>query len=310
MLTLETLFSCVIVSIIFLTIFFGVLFILYKLANKRSENKHERKHNYKTHHTYISSAPKSSNSPDLVQNKKEYIGKVGELEVSSIIGESMPRIRYVFNDALIKLDDQISQIDHILVNRAGVFVIETKNYSGRICGDVNSDDWVQISRKGRRYTFYNPIMQNDSHVRIIRKIVGNDVKIFPLVVFVKSTPPFSVKNLIHISQLRKNLIDTSVSINLSSDEIMEVALKINSHISRSSYDRAKHLSETKNLQDTMRQIRMQKSSIVPPTTQKSEPINDKYCPRCHRELVLRKLPYCDYWECSGAPHCHYTKSID
>lgn len=238
-------------------------------------------------------------------------GQAGELEVSLIIGDTIPRRRYVFNDSLIKLGDQTSQIDHILVNRAGVFVIETKNYSGRIYGDVNSDDWVQISRKGHRHTFYNPIMQNESHVRIIRKIVGNDVKIFPFVVFVKSTPPFSVRNLIHISQLKNKLIDTSVNINLSSDEIMEVASKINSHISHSSVDRAKHLEDAKHFkaENKMRAKQAQKASAQPLTSQSNQSSNDSLCPRCHKKLVLRKKPYSEFWECSGAPHCSYTKPV-
>jgi hypothetical protein len=40
-----------------------------------------------------------------------------------------------------------TQIDHVVVSEYGVFVIETKNYTGWIVGDEKSDYWTQVIYK-------------------------------------------------------------------------------------------------------------------------------------------------------------------
>lgn len=62
----------------------------------------------------------------------EEIGAEGEAAVADIIGETKEGVRYVLNDYMVEDEGKSSQIDHILINKYGVFVIETKNYSGRI----------------------------------------------------------------------------------------------------------------------------------------------------------------------------------
>ncbi|MCP5461876.1 MAG: NERD domain-containing protein [bacterium] len=41
---------------------------------------------------------------------------------------------YSFNDVVLKTPDGTTQIDHILISPYGIFVIETKDYSGWIFG--------------------------------------------------------------------------------------------------------------------------------------------------------------------------------
>lgn len=65
-------------------------------------------------------------------------GWIGETRVKWIIKKTKIGVRYVINNLVIKTDDnKTCQIDHILINSNGIFVIETKNYSGRIYGQEN-----------------------------------------------------------------------------------------------------------------------------------------------------------------------------
>ena len=65
-------------------------------------------------------------------------GWIGETRVKFVIGKTKPGIRCVLNDCKMRVtEDKTTQIDHILVNERGVFVIETKNYTGRIYGHEN-----------------------------------------------------------------------------------------------------------------------------------------------------------------------------
>ena len=59
-------------------------------------------------------------------------GKRGENKVKWVIGETIENEQYVINDLILPNNGSTSQIDHIVINPRGVFVIETKNYSGEM----------------------------------------------------------------------------------------------------------------------------------------------------------------------------------
>jgi hypothetical protein len=68
------------------------------------------------------------------------------------------------------MDDGTTQVDHILVSRFGVFVIETKDYNGWIFANATEPTWTQVVSR-RRLKFQNPIFQNKRHVRAVRRLL-------------------------------------------------------------------------------------------------------------------------------------------
>lgn len=46
------------------------------------------------------------------------------------------------------MDDGTTQVDHILVSRFGVFVIETKDFSGWIFASATDRTWTQVTKLG------------------------------------------------------------------------------------------------------------------------------------------------------------------
>ena len=99
-------------------------------------------------------------------------GKRGENKVKWIIGETIENEQYVINDLIITNEGKTSQIDHIVINPRGVFVIETKNYSGDIYGNENQREWTQVLAYGNvKNKLYNPLKQNSTHVYFVKKIV-------------------------------------------------------------------------------------------------------------------------------------------
>jgi hypothetical protein len=60
-----------------------------------------------------------------------------------------------------------TQIDHIVLSRYGIFVIETKYLSGRIEGGVEDNLWTT-----QRYLFQNPINQNAKHKQAVEEHAG------------------------------------------------------------------------------------------------------------------------------------------
>lgn len=81
----------------------------------------------------------------LTVNSSKIKGVKGEKRVNLIL-KDIPNSK-VLNDIMLKTQMGTSQIDHILINSKGIFVIETKNYDGWIFGNEKSKYWTQIIYK-------------------------------------------------------------------------------------------------------------------------------------------------------------------
>lgn len=95
--------------------------------------------------------------------------------------------RFLFNCYLPKSDGSTTEVDVILINPNGIFVFESKNYSGWIFGREYDEYWTQILPKQRgesiKTKFYNPIWQNKAHINTLKKIIPNSVPIYSIIVF-------------------------------------------------------------------------------------------------------------------------------
>ncbi len=71
-----------------------------------------------------------------------------------------------FHNLVVNTQNGTTQIDHVLLSRFGIFVIETKNYNGWIFGSENQKSWTQVLH-GKRNTFQNPLHQNYRHTKTL-----------------------------------------------------------------------------------------------------------------------------------------------
>lgn len=100
------------------------------------------------------------------------IGAVGENYVSKLLSDLNKKKYFVINNIiLIHPNKKTSQIDHIIVSRKGIFVIETKNYSGCVFGHVKNKYWVHISSQNK-HTIYNIIYQNQGHINAVKNLIN------------------------------------------------------------------------------------------------------------------------------------------
>ena len=65
----------------------------------------------------------------------------------------------ILNDLMIKTSHGTCQIDHIVLSPYGIFVVETKNISGKITGNDEWKEWYWVGKDFNK-TIYNPVMQN------------------------------------------------------------------------------------------------------------------------------------------------------
>ena len=79
--------------------------------------------------------------------------------------------------------DQTTEIDALYVTRKGMYVIESKNYSGWIFGSQEDRKWMQILKGGARFPFYNPIKQNVNHIKALWRFINVNVPSIPIIAF-------------------------------------------------------------------------------------------------------------------------------
>ena len=95
--------------------------------------------------------------------------------------------RFLFNLYVPRDNGKTSEIDVIMFHPKGLFVIESKNYSGWIFGHESNKQWTQTLPTGygecHKERFYNPIMQNATHIRAIRKHIDDTIPIYSVIAF-------------------------------------------------------------------------------------------------------------------------------
>ncbi len=76
---------------------------------------------------------------------------------------------HILNDLVLRDGWHRHQIDHLVVTPGGVFVIETKAWSGVIEGSAAAASWTVTRPDGRRASRGNPIRQNRAHADLVRR---------------------------------------------------------------------------------------------------------------------------------------------
>ena len=224
-------------------------------------------------------------------------GARGEKAIARRLLIGLPDEYITFNDIYLPLPDgTTTQIDHVVVSQYGVFVIETKTYSGWIFGDEKSAQWTQsIYRKKSR--FQNPLRQNYKHICALSGNLGIDKSYFHnIVVFngnctIKTEMPENVvyaeKVVQYIRQFATPMIKES--------QVEEVALAIIEWLGTvGDEQKANHVANLKKRHSSV------KEGDAP------------LCPYCGCEMVLRKRrgDGKSFYGCSHYPACRGVIDVE
>jgi len=100
-------------------------------------------------------------------NTPERKGARGERMVHNALTSVLNEQDYqVLTDLILPVAGGTTQIDHLVLSRFGIFVIETKNMSGWIFGSADRAKWMQVQKSSKRQ-FQNPLRQNYAHVKAV-----------------------------------------------------------------------------------------------------------------------------------------------
>lgn len=221
-------------------------------------------------------------------------GKAGENKVARIL-KKLPSEKYrVINDILIKNHFGTTQIDHVVLSEYGIFVIETKNYSGWIYGGEYSEEWTK-NVYGNKYQFRNPLKQNYAHIKALMDVleITNQDLLIPIIAFSNQATiqVQTSKNVINFSQLRRYILKYQNPI-ITVDKLVIWEARLQSYTGYSREDKKTHVSVVK------AKANFNKANI-----------KMGICPKCAGKLVERKGKYGKFLGCSNYPRCHFTYNL-
>ncbi len=213
-----------------------------------------------------------------------------EYALNSLKGEYV-----ILKNIYVPIRNQRTEIDLLMIHEKGIFVFESKNYNGSIYGKANELNWIEKTKKGNKYTFYNPIKQNNTHIIAIAKYLSLPKKAFSsYIVFSKRSKLKKIpKNTEQVVILKRNKMLKKLRKELKQREVIY----------------------------TKQQIKQFKAKIKPLTNVskkvKKEHIENtkkKYvknvCPFCGKKLIKKTGKYGQFMSCAGYPKCKYTRQID
>lgn len=150
----------------------------------------------------------------LIGSKRYQIIKAGvKGEKSTLeILKKLPMGFTVISNPVIRENDREFELDFLVIGSEGVFIIETKNYSGTVCGAVSNTHWKQTKQLANGETaeklVKNPVKQSERQLRKLKtlfKELDVNAYIYPVVYFAnenvkleykmdEETPVFVAKN--------------------------------------------------------------------------------------------------------------------
>ncbi len=132
-----------------------------------------------------------------IESPEKRAGRMGERFATTIIREILRADDTLLTNIRISAEGKQTELDNVIINSNGVYIIEVKNWTGQLSGDEESYDWIQTkSTYGNVYQkeVKNPIGQVKREIYILSKLLkenGLDVWIDGYVFFVEMNSPIT-----------------------------------------------------------------------------------------------------------------------
>ena len=69
-------------------------------------------------------------------------GRLGEVLVSDLINDVLNADDHLLTNVRIKADGKETELDNLIINSYGIFIVEVKNYNGTLCVDPDDYEWT------------------------------------------------------------------------------------------------------------------------------------------------------------------------
>lgn len=281
---------------IFLLISFIIVLIVFIINSKVKQYKSESYYRI-TNNSYF--------------NVMFSAGKHGEyLTYKNIMVYETMGAKFLFNIYIPKKYEETTEIDVLMISRKGLFVFESKNYSGWIFGSEDQKYWYQTlpsGRKSHKEKFYNPIFQNNTHIKYIKSLVGSNIPMFSIITFSDrcTLKNVNVQNINVYIIYRYQVYDLVTSIYNNTNDILTDSQVEDIYNKLYPYTKVNEIVKAQHVSNIINNTNNVKTDFL-------NTGNSLYCPDCGSKLVLRTAKRGthageQFYGCSNYPKCRYIK---
>ena len=197
-----------------------------------------------------------------------------------------------FHNVIIPTRRGTTEIDHLIVSRFGIFVVELKDRTGWIFGNASDAYWTAI-HFNKRFKFQNPLNQNYGHIKALEEFLGVDARLLHGIVVFRGS--FEFKTPIPDGVLchrYKSWVTASRDVVLNDAAVAAIVRMLRARAMQGWVAGLRHA----------RSVRARYSS-------------DATCPKCGGALRRRTQttgpqPESQFLGCSNYPACKFTKNPD
>lgn len=234
-------------------------------------------------------------------------GKIGEGMVNLAAKLRLdPTIYHLINDVTVPSKAGTTQIDHVIVSKFGIFVVETKNYSGWIFADARAPKWTQVHSK-QKHGFQNPLRQNYAHICALSDLLGlSKDKIHGVVCFMGEAKfKTAVPEGVFLEGRYVNYIESFQTPVFSENETADLFRRIKSgQLERGFQTNRAHV----------KQLNARHAAPENNFAQTEKSAGEKRCQKCGSEMVLRTARKGanagnQFWGCANYPSCRSTAPV-
>lgn len=247
-------------------------------------------------------------------------GKFGEFSIYKLLKSLKGHKRFLFNCYLPKSNGETTEADVILLHESGIYVFESKNYSGWIFGSESQQYWTQVlpAQKGQsiKIPFFNPLIQNKVHLRWLQAFLGNPI--LPFYSYIVFSDDCTLKDIRltttdhEVLVLRK--LPSAVQQNAAHAGKRLLPEQIDDL-----YDALYPLTQVNEAQkhahiETVHKKQLEWAPPEASTLKGAKTLPEKKCPLCGGTLVMRtaskgKWKGKSFLGCSNYPSCQYLEDI-
>lgn len=233
-------------------------------------------------------------------------GQAGENQIHQSLNRLEGQSAILQNCYLPLKNSGTTEVDLILIHESGIYVIESKNYSGWIFGSESQRYWTQSlpghNGTAEKHRFYNPIWQNKTHIQCLKTLLNdNTIPVYSYIVFGNGCELKNItltRNSCHVIYERYLVQDISENAKLcekclSDEKIATLYAFLSNFTGASDEQKERHIKE----------IHEKQYPVI-------QPDGTWICPRCGGKLVPRVARQGaragqPFWGCSNYPRCHF-----
>ncbi|MBE3115946.1 NERD domain-containing protein, partial [Candidatus Bathyarchaeota archaeon] len=156
-------------------------------------------------------------------------GWEGEKSVAKLLSKTLSDDYYLIND--VYLHDGGGDIDHIVLGPNGVFVLETKNWSGKIT--CNGDQWQRPGKRGFKGSPSRQVKRNAAKIRNIidsSQLKPLGIRVEGIVVFTNNHSSLNVNNptvpILKLQQLPSHMTAQKTYNSYTSQQLEQIGKEI------------------------------------------------------------------------------------